>query len=99
MSRIIITRHGNDEEALSAGYDRPMGYFFVDRYDEHGEYVGGIGLLGSGPCPSPAHAASYLRDQGVPVEVAEKVQRLLREHEGLEYPESNVTIDLTKEES
>jgi hypothetical protein len=98
MSRIIIQRHDNGEEKLSAGYDRPMGYFFVDQYDAEGEYISGIGLLGSGPCPTPAHAASYLRDQDVPVGVAEKVQHLLREHEGLEYPESNVTVDLTKED-
>lgn len=97
MSRIIVARHDNGEESLSTGYDRPMGFFFVDEYDEDGEYVAGIGLLGDGPCESPGDVSAYLSAHGIPAITCSAIAQLLSEHVYLDYPASNVVIDLTKE--
>lgn len=94
MSRVVVTRHDNGEEHITAGHDRPLNYFFVDIYDEEGEKVGGIGLLGDRPCKGPHDAADYVRehtDEGT----AERVADLLVEHARLEYPASNVVVDLS----
>lgn len=98
MSRIIIERWPNGEEKLSAGYDRPLGYFFVDVYDADGEYVTGIGLLGARPCAGPTDAARTAMSYGdVSEDECRRIEALLTEHEKLEYPASNVVVDLTEE--
>lgn len=99
MSRIIISRHPNGEEKLSAGYDRPMAYFFVDSYDDMGESIlsKSIGYLGHRPCESAEDAAKFVRSLGASEDVAKRVKVLLESHVDLDYPESNVTIDFTKE--
>ena len=100
MSRIIISRHPNGEEALTAGFDRPLGYFFVDEYNDEGEYVTGIGLLGIEPCPSPDVARRYLKNRyHLSDPVLTLIHGLLEAHRELDYPASNVVVDLTTGEA
>lgn len=94
MSRIIIERHKNGEEQLVTGWDNPLQTAFVDLYDADGEIMGTYGPL-SGDRVSPGDAVEYLVACDVPLLVASKVGTLLYRHRELEYPESNVVVDLT----
>jgi hypothetical protein len=105
MSRIIITRHPNGEDQLSVGWDRPMQVGFVDVCDADGEYIGGRGLLSGVPGRLNSVGATEQALQQVVAEfdidaspsLLARAEALLAEHVTLDYPASNVIVDLTRE--
>jgi hypothetical protein len=98
MSRIIVSRHANDEERTVLGWDPPLQTYFADRYDSDGESVGTVGPLAGMQIDSVAELRR-LALYGDIIEVSEwspVLEQLLAAHRELEYPESNVVIDLSR---
>lgn len=96
MSRIVLRRHSNGEEALVVGWDRPLRSAFVDAYDDEGECTSTRGPI-AGETLSVSDVVRILRHDARLDEltVAEVEARLAR-HALLDYPDSNVRVDLTR---
>lgn len=102
MSRIIIARHPNGEEQVVCGWDRPLGSGFADLYDDEGECLETFGPL-SGTRLNPIWTATYAQTlaidhaRNLAPEALKDLVVLIDQHSKLEYPASNVVIDLTPE--
>ena len=103
MSRIILSRHADGEPRLIAGWDRPLRSAFVTLYDDEGEVMADRGpMVGERLTSLDAVDAVVAFDgEGLglgidPTAVAmTRLLHLLQAHEALEYPSSNVQVDLT----
>jgi hypothetical protein len=101
MSRIIMSRHPNGEERLVCGWDRPLQTAFIDLYDDEGECMVTRGCM-SGERLTPFDVRSafdaWARQGyglGCTTPTVDKAVVLLREHRTLDYPASNVVLDLS----
>jgi hypothetical protein len=103
MSRIILSRHDNGEEHVIVGFDRPLQHFFWSEYDRMGESTDESYLdHGLTPRTPDEFARSTGGNLTVDEAVARKIEThnlmtVLERHMGLEYPDSNVTVDYTRE--
>lgn len=102
MSRIILTRHSNREEHITVGYDRPLKHFWWSVCDIEGESVE-ESFMDYGWTPRTVRdlvnlAANHSGNVYNMLSVADKdgeLTKMLEEHQTLEYPESNVVVDLS----
>ena len=104
MSRVILARHENGEQRVTCGWDRPLTTGYVDVYDADGEELATFGPLSGeslGAARTAEIAALHMRRQGLAftVEDERRLRDLLFRHMGLEYPESNVVEDWTRDGS
>ena len=109
MSRVILNRHDNGEEFITIGWDRPLGHFFWSECDADGESIDesymdrGLELRST---TDLVNAAAVYNDRvfrvlldaidrggrdGTPEPLVE-----LNKHMKLDYPESNITLDLSE---
>jgi hypothetical protein len=98
VSRIIVSRHANDEERTVLGWDPPLQTYFADRYDTEGENVGTVGPLAGMQIDSIAELRRLALYSDI-IEVDEwspMLEQLLAAHRELVYPESNVVVDLSR---
>jgi hypothetical protein len=99
MSRIIISRNLDNTERVVVGWDRPLGTYFLDILgpvdDKDRQPI--IKAIWSGE--GPTEAGSIMRE--IPLSefsgVARRamVKTMLEQHKELDYPQSNVEVDLT----
>lgn len=109
MSRIILSRHDNGEEHITVGWDRPLGHFFWSECDGMGEGIDESymdhGLTPQSPrdlfnlaaaCNDKVfHALVYQIERGGMNGVPEVLVEL-NKHKTLDYPASNVELDLSE---
>lgn len=111
MSRIILARHDNGEEFITIGHDRPLQHFFWSECDEEGESVDESYMdrgLVLHTTEDLVNAAAVYNDRvfrvlldaidrggqdGRPEPLVE-----LKRHSTLDYPESNIILDLSGKE-
>ena len=108
MSRIILSRYPNGEELITVGWDRPLGHFFWSECDEEGESID-ESYMDHGLTPRSTedfvNVAAVYNDRvfrtlldaidrghkdGLPEVLVE-----LNTHKTLDYPASNVELDLS----
>lgn len=103
MSRIILSRHDNGEEHITIGFDRPLQHFFWSECDSDGESVD-ESYIDRGLTPRTTkdfygYAATHNEAVHNAMAFHEgKLVKMLERHSTLEYPESNVTVDLSHKE-
>lgn len=104
MSRIIVTRHENGQERLVTGFDRALQRPFLDLYDDEGDCMISRGMEPD-VAPLDLHEITEMigrwEDRGYGTGVVAAAQldhldELLEQHSRLEYPASNVVVDLTR---
>ena len=109
MSRIILSRHDNGEEFITVGWDRPLGHLFWSECDRDGESIDESYMdrgLVIHTTTDFVNAAAVYNDRVFRVlldaidrggrEGAPEVLVELNRHMTLDYPESNVTLDLSE---
>lgn len=97
MSRIILSRFSNGEEHLVVGYDRPMGSYFAHEYDEEGDCVYEVGSDIYGPIRSTEELVDAAEKAWIVIDWTTELRETLEAHSKLEYPESNVVVDRTRQ--
>jgi hypothetical protein len=96
VSRVIVTRYPDGEEHIVVGYDRPLGTFFAHEYDEDGDPKRAVYGVPE-PVTTPIELALRLGREDWPMLPWDRLTPLLMHHQTLDYPESNVVVDLTRE--
>jgi hypothetical protein len=89
MSRIICTRHPNGEEQLVVGWDRPINAPFAHIYSDEGEIKKSVDF-------ASLSVIEIFISQLVHGQLKEMAMELLDEHSKLDYPASNIVVDLTR---
>lgn len=93
MSRIVLSRHSDGSERMTAGWDRPAWSGFVDVYDADGECVETHGPL-SGESLSPLQTVAVADAVGeLDRESRRRLLDLLEEHRASRSA-SDATLDL-----
>ena len=109
MSRVILSRHSNGEEHVTVGFDRPLGHFFWSECDSDGESVDESYIdRGLTPRTVKEFFDSASANKAVFSAIMDVIERSkagdielmpeLKRHQTLEYPASNVTLDLSVKE-
>lgn len=91
MSQIIVDRHKNGRRSVVAGWDRPSNTAFVQLFNEDGECTLEFEDRDIGEIANYLHRVGYESK-------SYEVKKLLEQHKYLDYPESNVIVDMTKKE-
>ena len=111
MSRIILSRHDNGEEHVTVGWDRPLQHFFWSECDDKGESVD-ESYMDRGLVPTTVESfvnSAAINNPTVWRTIMEAVERGGKEgapevlvelvrHQALDYPESNITMDISTKE-
>lgn len=99
MSRVILSRHPNGAERVVVGYDRPMATYFAHEYDAEEECVRAAEAgYRAGGIPTPPLLVDEAGGAGIEIDLTPDLAEVLEAHRALDYPASNVVVDLSAHE-